>query len=137
MERDVHTIQQYCGLEQISRSKFYEEQKAGVGVEVFRRGARTFISEAARLRHREKLEQEARAARQAVDAKTAAGAVPAPVAAEPDITPTPKRQHSGRLVEAATPPPSRGAPTFASDIAGLEDAYAMRGRRTSKSRGPI
>jgi hypothetical protein len=75
MERDVHTIEQYCKLEQISRSKYYEEQKAGCGVEYFRRGAKVLISEAARRRHRERLEQEARTQR-----ATAAGA------AKPELT---------------------------------------------------
>jgi hypothetical protein len=56
VERDPYTIAQYCERENISRSQYYEEQKQGCGVETYHRGNKVLISEAARRRHREKLE---------------------------------------------------------------------------------
>jgi hypothetical protein len=63
MGRDVYTIDEYCQAEGISRSTFYVEQQRGHGVEFFRRGAKVFITEAARLRHRKELERRTRAQR--------------------------------------------------------------------------
>jgi hypothetical protein len=60
MEDAVYTLHEYCAAEKISRARVYAEWARGEGVEFFRRGTKIFITHAARLRHREKLEQEAR-----------------------------------------------------------------------------
>jgi hypothetical protein len=60
MEQSVYTIPEYCAAEKISRSRLYDEWKRGEGVEFFRRGAKILISHEARVRHRERLERQAR-----------------------------------------------------------------------------
>ena len=62
MEQAVYTISEYCAAEKISRSTLYSEWKQGVGVEFFRRGTKILISHEARIRHRERLERDAREA---------------------------------------------------------------------------
>ena len=57
---DVFTIPEYCAVEKVSRAKVYDEWKRGIGVEFFRRGTKILISNEARIRHRQRLEREAR-----------------------------------------------------------------------------
>jgi hypothetical protein len=57
MEADIYTLAEYCAAEKISRAQVYKEWAAGEGVEFFKRGAKIFISNEARLRHRALLEQ--------------------------------------------------------------------------------
>jgi len=63
-DSDIHTIPEYCAIEKVSRAKIYNEWKNGEGVEFFRRGTKIFITEDARLRHREKLQRRAREERE-------------------------------------------------------------------------
>lgn len=58
-----YTLSEYCAAEKVSRARVYDEWSRGEGVESFRRGAKRLISHEARLRYREKLEQEARGQR--------------------------------------------------------------------------
>jgi hypothetical protein len=60
MPTDIFTLEEYCALEKVSRSKVYDEWRRGEGVEYFKRGAKIFITEEARLAHREKLQRLAR-----------------------------------------------------------------------------
>jgi hypothetical protein len=64
VEQAVYTIPEYCAVEKVSRSKVYDEWRRGVGVEFYRRGKKILISHEARVRHRERLEREAAAAKQ-------------------------------------------------------------------------
>lgn len=64
MEQAVYTIPEYCTAEKVSRSKVYDEWSRGDGVEFFRRGNKVLISHEARVRHRQKLEREAREKRE-------------------------------------------------------------------------
>jgi hypothetical protein len=67
MEQEVYTLDEYCAVEKISRAKVYDEWKRGGGVDFYKRGTKILISHEARLRHRNKLEQEAREKRAALD----------------------------------------------------------------------
>jgi hypothetical protein len=60
MDEVVYTIPEYCAAEKISRAMLYAEWAKGEGVEFFRRGTKILITHQARLRYREKLEQNAR-----------------------------------------------------------------------------
>jgi hypothetical protein len=64
MEQAVYTVAEYCIAEKVSRTKVYDEWKRGVGVAFYRRGTKILISHEARVRHRERLEREAAAAKQ-------------------------------------------------------------------------
>jgi hypothetical protein len=65
VDETVWTLAEYCQLEKISRSRFYQEQWQGIGVEYFKRGSKIYVANSARLRHREKLLQRTKVAAEA------------------------------------------------------------------------
>lgn len=70
MTDDVFTLDQYCEIEKICRTRVYKEWREGGGVEYFKRGHKIFITDEARLEYRRRLEEKAREER----AKALAGA---------------------------------------------------------------
>jgi hypothetical protein len=73
-EMPVNPLAEYCAIERISESTFYEERKRGVGVEFFMRGAKIYVGKKARLRHRARLERQAKLAAKAREAAAKAKA---------------------------------------------------------------
>jgi hypothetical protein len=61
---DTFTLKEYLEKEKVSRTSFYEEQRRGEGVEYYKRGAKIYVTDEARLAHRERLARKTREERE-------------------------------------------------------------------------
>jgi len=124
---EVYTIPEYCAAEKTSRAKVYEEWKRGEGVEFFRRGARILISHEARVRYRERLERQAREAREIAPEASA------PASSDDDPVAQIKELCRGRLSE----PDLQRIEVLAAQIRKPVQAPAAEGERQATPRETV